>query len=71
MLFILKQYTQEGMQITEYTIDGTTVSHTVKTPIQTEPIEPEEPEPTLKEIQDTQMAIMSGIFDIYVTQLEL
>lgn len=37
MLRILSKYEQDGYLITEYTRDGTTISHTVKTPIQTEP----------------------------------
>jgi len=49
MLKILNQYEQDGYQITEYTKDGTTVSHTVKVPIQTEPVEPVEPRPTTDE----------------------
>lgn len=49
MLQILNQYKQDGYQITEYTKDGTTVSHTVKVPIQTEPIEPVEPPTTIEE----------------------
>ena len=42
---------QNGYQITKYTKDGVTVSHTVKVPIQTEPIEPVEvePQPSIEE----------------------
>ena len=73
MIFILNHYEQDGMNVTEYTKDGETISHTVKTPIpqEIEPIEPQEPEPTNREIQETQMAIMSGIFDIYMAQMGL
>lgn len=46
MLKILNQYIEDNLQVTEYTKDGTTVSHTVKVPIQTE--EPT-PQPTLEE----------------------
>ena len=36
MLEILNQYIEDNMQVTEYTKDGETISHTVKTPILTE-----------------------------------
>ncbi len=49
MLYILNKYVDNNVQVAEYTKDGTTVSHTVKTPIQTEPSEPQEPEPTINE----------------------
>ena len=49
MLQILNKYEQDNYQITEYTKDGTTVSHTVKMPIQTEPMEPVEPQPSIEE----------------------
>lgn len=51
---ILNQYVDNDYQVTEYTKDGTTVSHTVRTPIPVEPIEPIEPiepQPTLEELQ--------------------
>ena len=48
---ILNKSEQDDYQITEYTKDGTTVSHTVRVPIQTEPIEPVEvePQPSIEE----------------------
>lgn len=45
---ILKQYIYDAYQVTEYTKDGETVSHVVKTPIPQE-IEPIEPVPTIEE----------------------
>lgn len=36
MITILRQYIEDDMQVVEYTKDGVTVSHTVKTPIQNE-----------------------------------
>lgn len=45
---VLKRYEQDGKIITEYTKDGLTVSHIVKSPIPQE-IEPEEPQPTLED----------------------
>ncbi len=68
-MYILKEYEKDGFKFTEYTFDNENISHVTKELIQTEPIEPSEPEPTLKEIQETQMAIMSGIFDVYLAQL--
>lgn len=47
MLSILKQYTDGEYQVTEYTEDGKTVSHIVKTPIHTEQANTIEPQPTL------------------------
>lgn len=52
---ILRQYEEDGLLVTEYTKDGTTVSHTVRVPIQTEsiePVEPTEPQPTLEEVAE-------------------
>lgn len=51
MLQIFSQYTENDMQITEYTKDGTTISHTVRVAIQTESVEPVEPQPSSEEIQ--------------------
>lgn len=48
MLQILREYVQDGYTITEYTRDGETISHTVKTAIPPE-IEPVEEQPTLEE----------------------
>lgn len=45
---ILNKYEQDGNQVTEYTKDGETVSHVVKTPLPQE-VESEEPEPTIEE----------------------
>lgn len=42
---ILNQYVDNGMKVIEYTKDGNTVSHTVKTPIQEIP--QKTPQPTL------------------------
>jgi hypothetical protein len=36
MIAILRQYIEDNMQVIEYTKDGVTVSHVVKTPIQNE-----------------------------------
>ncbi|MED5042762.1 hypothetical protein P9848_12590 [Geobacillus stearothermophilus] len=36
MITILRQYIEGDMQVVEYTKDGVTVSHVVKTPIQNE-----------------------------------
>lgn len=66
---IINKYESDGMSVTEYTKDGTTVSHTVKTPMQTESIEPQEPEPTNKELKENQVAIMNGLIDLYMTNL--
>lgn len=46
---ILNKYEGDGFLVIEYTVDGSTVSHTVKTPIQTEPIEPQEPQTTTED----------------------
>lgn len=43
---VLRQYIENGMQITEYTKDGVTVSHRVETPIINTPTPPQ---PTLEE----------------------
>ncbi len=48
MFKILNKYEEDGLKITEYTKDDVTVSHIIKTPIQTEPIKPESA-PTLAE----------------------
>lgn len=45
MLKILRQYSDGDEQVTEYTRDGSAVSHTVRTPIQTEQPEPESQKP--------------------------
>lgn len=47
---ILNQYAQDGYKVTQYTKDGTTVSHAIRTLI-TKPveIEPIEPQPTLEQ----------------------
>lgn len=47
-MIILREYVSDGFNIIEYTKDGETVSHTVKTPIPQE-IEPIEPQPTIHE----------------------
>lgn len=46
-LKILSQYEEDGIQIVEYTKDGVSVSHTVKTPIPQEIAE--EPQTTIEE----------------------
>lgn len=56
MLKILRQYEENGYQVTEYTRDGVTVSTTIKQPIpvdlpEPEPIEPTEPQPTPEDMQ--------------------
>ena len=43
MLQILSQYEREGMAVTEYTRDGETISHVVKTPLPTETETTEQP----------------------------
>lgn len=48
-LRILNQHEQDGYQITEYTKDGITISHTAEVLIQTEPVEPIEPQPSIDE----------------------
>lgn len=40
MIKVLREYEENGYQITEYTKDGETVSHTVKVAISDEPTEP-------------------------------
>jgi hypothetical protein len=51
MLQVLREYQEDAQEVTEYTRDGETVSHTVRVPIQEEtpPAEPTETEPTLEE----------------------
>jgi len=50
MIRVLREYkTEENVLVTEYTKDGKTVSHTVKTPIPTNVIEPTEEQPTMEE----------------------
>ena len=48
MLTILRKYTEDNFIVTEYTKDGETVSHIVKTPIPTE-IEPTVPQASIEE----------------------
>lgn len=52
MIQILKQYIEGDNQVTEYTRDGETVSHTVKQPVVTEPQEPVVPQETLEQKVD-------------------
>lgn len=47
MLEVLNRYIEDNMEVVEYTKDGKTISHTVKTPIPTE-IETIE-QPTMEE----------------------
>lgn len=42
-----------GIKVINYTKDGKTVSHMVKVPIQTEPIESVEPQSKLEEVAET------------------
>lgn len=49
MLSILSEEIEEGFKVIRYTKDGETVTHTVKTPIQTESSELIEPQPTIEE----------------------
>lgn len=49
MLQIIKHFIEDDMEVIEYTKDGKTVSHIVKTPVQTELIEPPAPQPTIEE----------------------
>lgn len=49
MISILHKHIENGIQVTEYTRDGVTVSHTVRTPVQTEQPEPQEPVETMEE----------------------
>jgi hypothetical protein len=53
MLSILREYIEDNYRVIEYTKDGQTVSHVVKTPVQTEiPLEetlPVPPQETLEE----------------------
>lgn len=49
MLELLRENEKDGYIIKEYTKDGKNISHIIKTIIQTEPVEPWEPEPTLEE----------------------
>lgn len=53
MLQILRKFIEGVEQVTEYTRDGVTVSHIVRTPLQIEQPQPEpqEPQPTLEELQ--------------------
>lgn len=46
--YILNKYTENNEIVTEYTIDGETISHIVRVPIPQE-IEPIEPVPTIEE----------------------
>lgn len=46
MLQILNEYVDNGMRVIEYTKDGKSISHVVKTPVPVE-IEPPAPQPTL------------------------
>jgi len=48
MAQILREYIENGIKIAEFTKDGTTVSHTVKS-IVPQPIEPKTPQPTLED----------------------
>lgn len=47
-MIILREYEEHRMNVIEYTKDGETVSHVVKTPIAQES-EPEELQPTIEE----------------------
>lgn len=67
---ILNEYILNGMSVIEYTNDGETVSHIVKTLIVTEPII-EISQPTNQEINDMQIVIMNGLTDIYMATLGL
>lgn len=42
MVTKLREYIENGIQVIEYTRDGESVSHVVKTPVVTEPTEPVE-----------------------------
>lgn len=51
---ILREYEENGYKIIEYTLDGKTISSTVRTLIPediTPPIEPTNPTPTIEEMQ--------------------
>lgn len=76
MLNILREYIDGDMQFTEYTRDGVTVSHTVRTPVQTEQPEPEPQEPVetmeqkiarleqlVQEQNLTQMEVLATIYE--------
>ena len=47
---VLRKYIEGDEQVTEYTRDGVTVSHTVRTPIQTEQPQPE-PQPPVETME--------------------
>lgn len=51
MISILNQYIENDILITEYTKDGKTVSHIVKTCVSENEEQPIESQPTLEEIQ--------------------
>lgn len=50
---VLKAYTDGDMEVTEYTKDGVTVSHTIRVPVRTEPIAPTAPQPSIEERLET------------------
>ena len=52
MIQVLREYIEGDMQITEYTRDGVTVSHTVRTPVQTEQPEPQEPQTPVETMEE-------------------
>jgi ribosomal protein S16 len=63
MLRILNQYELDGYKVVEYTKDGVTVSHTVKTLIQTEPIEPVEPRSSIEELILAENLYQTALFE--------
>lgn len=72
MIQILRQYVEGDYQVIEYTKDGATVSHTVKTPIQNETageqLPPLPPNPVLQLQQEneelqTRIELMQQVLD--------
>lgn len=75
MLKILREYVEGDEQVTEYTRDGVTVSHTVRMPVQEDKPEPEPQEPieTIEEkvarleqqVMNDNLIVMETLASIY------
>ena len=75
MIQILNEYIEGVVHVTEYTLDGVTVSHTVRTPVQTEQSQPETQPPveTMEEkiarleqqVQSDNLIVMETLASIY------
>ena len=64
MPYILNEYTESNMNVTEFTIDGTSVSHTVKTPIIEQPPGADKPQTTLEELIYAENQYQTALLEI-------